>query len=177
MSDTLIQPATADRTARARLLDLLTVHNARFRRIEHAPEGRTDLASALRGHPVEQAAKCIVVRVKVTKKSSHYVLAVVPGDRRVDLGRIRELWEARDASFADRATAERLSGCVSGAIVPFSFDPALELVVDPALLEHEEIFFNAADLDLSVALDVRDYLRIAEPRTEAIAERAAVLAD
>ncbi|MEU3461113.1 YbaK/EbsC family protein [Streptomyces sp. NPDC006733] len=176
MSDTLIQAAPADRTARARLLDLLNYHSARFRQIEHAPEGRTDLASALRGHPVGQAAKCIVVRVKVTKKSSRYVLAVVPGDRRVDLGRIRELWEARDASFADRATAERLSGCVSGAIVPFAFDPALELVVDPDLLEHDEIFFNAADLNLSVALDVRDYLRIADPRTESIAEKAAALA-
>lgn len=172
MTDTLIHAPPADRTARAHLLDLLTRHGARFRRIEHPPEGRTDVASALRGHPVGQAAKCIVVRVKVTKKSSHYVLAVVPGDRRVNLDRIQELWGARQASFADRATAERLSGCVSGSIVPFTFDPALELVVDPALLEHEEIFFNAADLSLSVALDVRDYLRIAAPRTEAIAENA-----
>lgn len=176
MSGTLVQAAPADHTARVRLLELLTRHNARFRRIEHPPEGRTDLVSVLRGHPVEQAAKCIVVRVKVTKKKSHYVLAVIPGHRRVDLGRIQELWEARDASFADRATAERLSGCVSGAIVPFTFDPALELVVDPALLRHEEIFFNAADLDLSVGLDVRDYVRIAEPRTETITEGAGALA-
>ncbi|MFI6015452.1 YbaK/EbsC family protein [Streptomyces sp. NPDC051243] len=172
MSDTLAQPQAADDTMRARLLDLLTRHKARFRLIEHAPEGRTDVVSAMRGHRTEQAAKCIVVRVKATKKHSRYVLAVVPGDRRVDLGRIQELWAARNVSFADRATAERLSGCVSGSIVPFSFDPALELVVDPALLEHEEIFFNAADLALSVALDVHDYVRIAEPRTETIGERA-----
>jgi Ala-tRNA(Pro) deacylase len=172
MSDTLILAPTDEGTARARLLDLLTRHNAGFRTIEHPPEGRTDVVSAMRGHPTEQAAKCIVVRVKVTKKSSRYVLAVVPGDRRVDLGRIQELWEARKVSFADRTTAERLSGCVSGSIVPFAFDPALELVVDPALLEHEEIFFNAADLALSVALPVRDYVRIAEPRTESIGETA-----
>lgn len=169
-------PAVADDlAARTRLIDLLSDHDARFRPIEHPPEGRTDVVSELRGHPVEQAAKCIVVRVKVTKKRSHYLLAVVPGDRRVDLGRIQELYAARHVSFADRATAERLSGCVSGAIVPFAFDPALELVVDPALLDHEEIYFNAADLRLSMALDVGDYIRIAAPRTETIAEPAGTL--
>ncbi|MEU4152459.1 YbaK/EbsC family protein [Streptomyces sp. NPDC026659] len=175
MTDALLAAGADGHTARARLLDLFARHNARFRLIEHPPEGRTDVVSEMRGHPTEQAAKCIVVRVKMTKKSSRYVLAVVPGDRRVDLGRIQELWEARNVSFADRATAERLSGCVSGSIVPFAFDPALELVVDPALLDHEEMFFNAGDLALSVALDVCDYVRIAEPRTESIGEEADVV--
>ncbi|WP_415954507.1 YbaK/EbsC family protein [Streptomyces sp. KLOTTS4A1] len=161
---------TRDST-RARLLDLLESGGASYRLIAHAPEGRTDVASALRGHPLEQAAKCIVTRARLAGKSSRYVLAVVPGDRRVDLARIQELCGARQVSFADRATAERLSGCVSGSIVPFAFDPALELMVDPALLAHEEIYFNAADLALSVALDVGDYVRLATPRRERITER------
>jgi len=33
-----------------------------------------------------------------------------------------------------------LSGSVSGTILPFSFHPDLELIVDPVLLEHSEIF-------------------------------------
>ncbi|GAA1628402.1 hypothetical protein GCM10009733_026430 [Nonomuraea maheshkhaliensis] len=32
--------------------------------IEPAPEGRTELVSALRGHDVAQAAKCLIVMVK-----------------------------------------------------------------------------------------------------------------
>jgi Ala-tRNA(Pro) deacylase len=54
-------------------------------------------------------------------------------------------------------------------VLPFSFDDALELVVDPGLLVHEEIFFNAARLDRSLALSVKDYVRVAAPRTEPIA--------
>ncbi|WP_274918608.1 YbaK/EbsC family protein [Streptomyces sp. WZ-12] len=157
--------ATSDR-----LLALLQDGGARHRLIEHAPEGRTDIVSELRGHPLDQAAKCIVMRVKVTKKSSRFALAVVPGDRRVDLDRVKELYEARHVSFADQATAERLSGCVSGSIVPFSFDPELELIVDPALLAHREIFFNAAALHLSLALDTEDYRRLARPRVAPVAE-------
>jgi Ala-tRNA(Pro) deacylase len=167
---TVREEPVREESARTRLLALLRRHEARHRLIPHPPEGRTGLVSALRGHPLEQAAKCIVVRVKISRNAARYVLAVVPGDRRVALDGVRDLWAGRRAAFADRATAERLTGCVSGSIVPFTFDPDLELVVDPALLEHEEIFFNAADLSLSVALDVRDYVRIARPRAELICE-------
>ncbi|MDF3290686.1 MULTISPECIES: YbaK/EbsC family protein [Streptomyces] len=156
-----------------RLVALLDEHGAAYQVIEHEAEGRTDVVSTLRGNPLSQAAKCVVMRVKLTKKKSHYVLAVVPGDRRVDLGRVRELWSAQHVSFVERETAERLSGSVSGSIVPFSFDPALELVVDPDLLEHPRMFFNAGELDVSLSLDTRDYARAASPRVERIAEAAA----
>jgi hypothetical protein len=34
----------------------------------------------LRGHPVEQAAKCIIVMVKIGKKVTNFILAVLPGN-------------------------------------------------------------------------------------------------
>lgn len=165
-------PGPADR-----LLTLLDEGRARYRMIGHAPEGRTGLASQLRGHPAEQAAKCIVVRVKITKKRSRYVLAVIPGDRRVDLERVRELTGGRDAHFADRQTAERLADTVSGTIMPFAFNDAMELLVDPTLLEQTDIFFNAAALDRSIALDSADYVRLARPRVVSIVQDDRVLAD
>ncbi|RLV09849.1 hypothetical protein CTZ27_00860 [Streptomyces griseocarneus] len=163
------EPGFTPEPASDKLVRLLEEGGARFRPIEHEAEGRTDVVSVLRGNALAQAAKCVVVRVKKTKKTSHYVLATVPGDRRVDLGRIAELCDARHAMFADRPTAERLTGCASGAIVPFTFDPALELVVDRDLLAHEEMFFNV-ELDRSLALDTKDYVRLAEPRVESISE-------
>jgi Ala-tRNA(Pro) deacylase len=68
-----------------RLTNLFQAGAARYRMIPHAPEGRTDLASRLRSHPLEQAAKSLVVRVATGKRTRRYVLAVVPGDRQVDL--------------------------------------------------------------------------------------------
>ncbi|GAA4070517.1 YbaK/EbsC family protein [Actinomadura miaoliensis] len=153
-----------------RLIGLLEGGGARYRLIDHAPEGRTDLVNAMRGNDPAQAAKCIVVMVKLDKKTRRYVLAVVPGDRRVDLGAVKRLLGGGYAGFAATEVAERLAGSVSGTILPFSFHPDLELVVDPALLEHAEIFFNAARLDRSMALDTADYRRLARPRPAAIAE-------
>ncbi|MFI0723767.1 YbaK/EbsC family protein [Streptomyces sp. NPDC021224] len=152
-----------------RLLALLEAEGAGHRIVEHAPEGATELVSALRGNTLAQAAKCIVVMVKVGKKTTRYVLAVVPGDRRVDLGAVKALLSGTYVSFASRDIAERLAGSVSGTVLPFSFDEKLELIVDPGLLEHDTLYFNAARLDRSLALPVKDYVRIAAPRVEAIA--------
>ena len=65
-----------------RLIDLLDRHGARYRLIDHPAEGRTEIVSGYRGNALSAAAKCMVVMVKVGKKVTKYVLAVVPGDAR-----------------------------------------------------------------------------------------------
>jgi Ala-tRNA(Pro) deacylase len=76
-------------------------------------------------------------------------------------------------AFAAREVAERLTASVSGSIPPFSFNLELQLIVDKSLLVHEEIFFNAARLDQSIALHTADYLALACPWVEAIAAESA----
>jgi Ala-tRNA(Pro) deacylase len=153
------------------LILLLDSNGARYRQIEHAAEGRTEIVSVLRGHPVCQAAKCIVVMVKRGKKITKFVLAVVPGDARVRLDVIRDLKQATYAGFAPPDRAEELAGSVVGTVLPFSLDPRLELLADEALKDYPELFFNAARLDRSIALNTSDYLRIAQPRFAPIAQR------
>ncbi|MFI9100865.1 YbaK/EbsC family protein [Streptomyces fildesensis] len=154
------------------LMDLLGRGDARYRLIDHAPEGRTGPASELRGHALVQAAKCLVVRVALGRRTRRYVLAVVPGDRRLDLDGLCDLYGGTEASFAVREVSERLAGCVSGSVTPFALHPDLELVVDPDLLVHDEIFFNAARLDRSVAMATEDYVALAAPRLAKIAGTA-----
>jgi Ala-tRNA(Pro) deacylase len=45
----------------------------------------------------------------------------------------------------------------------------LDLLVDEGLLEHDEIYFNAGRLDLSVGLSLSDYLDLARPTVAPIA--------
>lgn len=153
------------------LIELLERHHASYRVLEHAPEGRTDVVSSMRGHPVEQAAKCMVVMVKRGKKLTTYVLAVVPGNAKVDLAAIKILMGATYIAFASPDIAEELAGSVVGTVLPFSFDDRLQLIVDPALFRAPELYFNAGRLDRSLALKTEDYQRIASPRLEAIAQR------
>ncbi|QBD80740.1 YbaK/prolyl-tRNA synthetase associated domain-containing protein [Ktedonosporobacter rubrisoli] len=150
--------------AYTRLLALLDQDNIPYRLIDHAPEGRTELVSALRGNTLQQAAKCIILLVKLGKKVTKYVLAVVPGDAKVDLAAVKAFMGGTYVAFASTEIAERLAGSETGTILPFSFTPELELIVDPALLENEELYFNAARLDRSMALRASDYVKVARPR-------------
>ena len=146
------------------LIALLDGAGANYRTIDHAPEGQTDKVSALRGNDIAAAAKCIILIVKIGKKQTRFVLAVIPGDARVDMAKLRALYPgATYAGFAATDVAERLAGSVAGTVLPFAFHPDLRLIADPGVARHAEIFFNAARLDRSLALATADYLRIAEP--------------
>ena len=117
-----------------RLIALLDEHKAGYRLIDHAAEGQTDKVSEMRGHAVGAAAKCIVLIVKIGKKTTRFVLAVVPGDMRVDTTKIRQLFSgATYVGFAATDVAERLAGSVAGTVLPFSFHSDLALIADPAL--------------------------------------------
>src|SRR5688572_5519975 len=115
-------------SAYERLVALLDAAGARYRFIDHAAEGRTELVSALRGHHPRQAAKCLVLMVKQGKKTTKFVLAVVPGDARVDPEAVKSLMAGTYTGFASAADAERLTGCVAGTILPFAFADELTLL-------------------------------------------------
>ncbi|VVB79791.1 putative threonine--tRNA ligase 1 [uncultured archaeon] len=153
-----------------KLMSFLDKHKAKYRLIDHPPEGRTKIVSPMRGNKLSQAAHCIILMVKNKKDEKKYVLAVVPGDSKVDFEAIKKLFSGTYVGFADQEVAEKLGGSVSGSILPFSFSKELELVVDPRLLESNELFFNAARLDRSLALNKDDYVRITKPRLETISK-------
>ena len=155
----------------SKLITLLDEHGASYRLIDHAPEGRTEIVSPMRGNELSQAAKCIVMMVKIGKKVTKYVLGVVPGDAKLDLNAVKSIFGGTYISFATPEIAEKLAGSVSGTVLPFSFSPELELIVDPSLLKNDELYFNAARLDRSMALKTKDYVSSAKPRMEDIAAR------
>jgi Ala-tRNA(Pro) deacylase len=160
-----------------RLIAFLDEHGAQYRLIDHAPEGRTELVSPMRGNALSQAAKCLVLMVKIGRKTTKYVLGVVPGNARADLNAVKALMKGTYVTFASAEVAERLAGSVAGTVLPFAFSPELELIVDPSLLENDEIYFNAARLDRSMVLKTRDYVALARPRLERIAESRVACGD
>lgn len=145
-----------------RLNDLLTQENARFRVIRHPAEGTSAKVAEIRGTLPGQGAKAMLCRVK--EVPDVLVLAVLSGDRKVDFKKVGRAVGGKKASLVPPEEAAALTGCVMGAVPPFSFWPEVRLVVDPRLIdEHGEIAFNAGRLDTSIVLDSSDYRRIAAP--------------
>ena len=153
------------------LCALLDLGGASYRVIEHEPEGRTEVIARIRGNRIEQSIKSIVVQVRLSKKESLYCLANVPGDCRIDFDGIKSHFDASSVAFAPREKAQELTGCVIGAIPPFSFNDQLQVLADPLLQDNEEVVFNAGRLDRSIFMKLEDYLRIAKPQLVTIALR------
>ena len=151
-----------------RIVALLDGVDAPYDIIDHPPEGRTDAASVLRGHPLQAAAKAMVLKVK-RQAGPLYVLAVVPGDRRVDMDQVGRLMGGRSASFCKPEIAADLTRCEMGSVPPFVFDERLQLIVDNALAAEERIYFNAGRLDRSLAITRDAYMLAAQPQLARIA--------
>lgn len=154
-----------------RLCDLLDREGASYRVIQHEPEGRTDVIAKIRGNRIEQSIKSIVVQVRLNRRDNMYCLANVPGDCRIDFDGIKNHFQADSVAFASRERAQELTGCVIGAIPPFSFSDQLQVLADPLIQQNEEVVFNAGRLDRSIFMKLEDYLRIARPRLVKLALR------
>ncbi len=156
----------------ARLVRLLTEAGAKFRVIEHEAEGRSEAISAIRGNRPEQAAKAMVLDVRGGGGGRRSVLAILPGNARLDFAAVAQAFDARKAGFASPDSAQQVTGCVMGSVPPFALNPDLGIVVDEDLLRNETLFFNAGRLDRSMELDTRDWIAVARPKVARIAARS-----
>src|SRR5215213_10213935 len=153
------------------LCTLLDKEGAVYRVIEHEPEGRTEVIAKIRGNRIEQSIKSMVLQVRLTKKENIYCLANIPGNCRVDFEGVKAFYNADSVAFAKREKAQELTGCVIGAIPPFSFSDQLQLLADPLIQENEEVVFNAGRFDRSIMMALHDYIRVARPQLVPIAQR------
>ena len=134
-----------------RLIALLSQEGADFRVVTHEAVGKCEAVSEIRGTALGNGV-------------NQHVLAILAADQQADLSQLASHIGGLRASLASPAEVDELTGCVFGAIPPFSFHPKLKLVADPLLFERfDEIAFNAGMLDKSVILKTADYLRIAQP--------------
>jgi Ala-tRNA(Pro) deacylase len=140
---------------------LLDEHQADYRVVEHDAIGQTDLISEIRGNALNQAAKAMVLEVTMPEGAdSRYLLAIVPGDCKINFKSAARAIGGKKSSFATPEMAQALTQCVMGAVPPFSFDERLALRVDARLQEVGTLWFNAGALEKSIALAVADYFHI-----------------
>ena len=154
------------------LCTLLTQEGAVYRVVEHEPEGRTELIAQIRGNRIQQSIKSMTLQVRLTRKENIYCLANVPGDCRIDFEGVKKHFNADSVAFASKEKAQALTGCVIGAIPPFSFNDQLQVLADPLIQQNEEVVFNAGRLDRSILMKMDDYIRIAKPVLVKIAIRS-----
>lgn len=148
-----------------RIVSFLHRHEASFRVLEHEAEGQSDKIASIRGNDPKQSAKAILTMSTPPKGECSYQLVVLPGDQALDFGKLKKLVGIKNTSMAPLDHVESLTRCVRGSVPPFSFNPQISLIVDQSLINNnQEIVFNAGRLDRSIFLNVKDYIKIVQPR-------------
>lgn len=148
----------------ALLIETLESRACRFRLVDHPSAGKSVDVALARGTEVGQGAKALICSSTQADGTVQFVLAVLPADKKLSTRQLALHLGAKKIRLVSTETATELTGCVIGAIPPFSFNKQLKLVADPELFErYSEIAFNAGRLDKSIILNSTDYLRVATP--------------
>ncbi len=158
----------------SKIVELLKSGSYWFETFEHEPVRTSEEAGKVRtGYSLAQGAKAMIVRVKKSATDKSFVMLVLPGDRRFDFAKVKQLFGARDVRFATEDEVIKLTdGVLPGGVPPFGNLFDLPVVADPLLFENEKIVFNAGDRSFSVAMKSADYRKIVGPRVVEILDLA-----
>ncbi|MHC4416382.1 MAG: YbaK/EbsC family protein [Planctomycetota bacterium] len=140
-----------------RILALLDEHGVPYRHLEHEPTPTSEDAARVRGEPLENGGKALLL-----KADGDFRLFVLSAARRLDSTAVRRCLGCRRSRFATPGELLQLTGLVPGSVPPFG-EPILPfpLAVDRSILDNERIAFNAGSLTHSIIMRVHDYRRVA----------------
>ena len=105
---------------------------------EHEEKGAAFAARAT-GYPLECTVKTLVVELG----RKNYCLALLPGNRELDLKKLACLCKVKRTAMVDIKTAERLTGYLVGGISPFGTQQRLETFMESSILNNEQVLINA----------------------------------
>jgi Cys-tRNA(Pro)/Cys-tRNA(Cys) deacylase len=142
-------------------------------------QGRAPLSACSPGRSVSYGAEAAealgldpqrVFKTLVAEVDGAPLLAMVPVAGTLDLKALAAARGGKKAVMAEPATAERLTGYVTGGISPLGTRRRLPVVVDASALGHDTIFCSAGKRGLQMELAPADLVGAADAMTAAIAD-------
>jgi Cys-tRNA(Pro)/Cys-tRNA(Cys) deacylase len=111
------------------------------------------------GVPVARVLKAMLVRCD----GSWYVLVVVPGDRRLDLEKVRATVGAGKVNLASKQEVERITGYTVGAVSVIDLKQGGVLTfVDENVLDLEQVIISSGHPEAGLALSPDDMMEALE---------------
>ena len=149
-----------------RILDTAKIDYDAF---EHEEVRTSEEAAAVRPEfSLAQGSKALIVRIKrkdeAGQETREFVQVVVPGDKKFDAKKVKEVLGAKDIRFATEEEVKEITGGVQpGGVPPFGNLFGLTVVVDQGVFEHTVTIFNAGDRRYSIAMRTADYQKVVKP--------------
>ena len=121
------------------------------------PVYTSEEAAVQRGVRLSQIVKTMLLQTR----DHGIVVAVLPGDRRLDVKRVKKLSGEKDLRFMDGPAIQEQLGLVVGAIAPVGETVAGRPVfVDPAVFDEELVDISSGDPGAGVEIRSQDLKRL-----------------
>jgi len=146
------------------ITDILRQHDCWFEEFTHEPVRTSEEAAALRDdYTLQQGAKAIIIRAKIPNEGKKFVMLIVPGDKKFDSARVKQLLRSKDIRFATEEEVEEITkGVKPGGVPPFGNLFGLEVISDASLYQNEKIIFSAGRTS-SIGMKSADYKKLVQP--------------
>jgi Cys-tRNA(Pro)/Cys-tRNA(Cys) deacylase len=131
---------------------------------EHEEKG-AEFAARATGFPLDRTVKTLVIELG----GRNYCLALLPGDRQLDMKQLAQVYAVKRAAMAAAATAERLTGYLVGGISPFGTKKVLPAVMEKRIRKYTEVLINAGQRGVMIKMAPEDIVKALGCRVEAIA--------
>jgi Cys-tRNA(Pro) deacylase len=138
------------------LLDYLKKSEVSFQIKHHTKTVYTsEEAAKERGVRLSQIVKTMFL----SDKEGNLIVAVLPGDRRLDRKKVKKASGYQDLRFVDKESLEKQTGFIVGAISPVGDRlKDLPMFIDPSVFEEERLDISSGDPSAGIEL-ARDDLK------------------
>lgn len=134
----------------------LMQHKTRFDVLNHAKSATTREAARRAGIPPQQMAKPVIL----DDFQGHWLMAVVPASRHVDLEKIHKLTRRHWRLAREQDFGKRFANCETGAIPAVGNLFGLETLIDQSLAEQTDIYFESGRHDELVHMSGKQYMAL-----------------
>ncbi|MDO8634295.1 MAG: YbaK/EbsC family protein [archaeon] len=149
-----------------KMVSFLREKNARFELLEHEPVFTSADAARVRGVQASMGVKAIVMKTA----SGGFVLACVPGDKKVNTKKLSNILGEKRVFLASPPEVLDLTGCEIGSVSPLCAIFGIKTLFDKSVFENEFVEFNVGLHTHSVRMPSSELKRVIAPQVQGFAK-------
>ncbi len=146
-----------------RIIKLLERAGVDYKLINHKPVYTNEEAEKITGLDLSKGMKCLLL-----EKGGKFVLAVIPGDQRLDMKKVGKLMGVKRVGLATKNEVEEKMLCELGGCYPFGNVVGLRTIADSSLLESDVLALNPGVNNRTIIIKAKDYFQVATPEISSI---------
>lgn len=142
-----------------KLRKFLDKNNIKYSTIKHQKAFTAQEIAESAHYSSNKLAKSVVINL-----GDKYILAVIPGNKKIDLDALRHLVHSSSIRLANESEFKRLfSDCEVGAMSPFGNLYGIDVYVEDSLGKTPEIGFNAGTHSEMIKMKYNDFENLVHP--------------